>query len=82
MKNNQFLENWGGASYGLLFKEIYDGELTGNVFKRNTTALYADGSNRIKILGNHFLNNGWAMNILGNCLDNTISHNNFIGKFI
>lgn len=80
MKDNDFLDNWGSSSYGLLFKEIYDGELSGNLFQGNTMALYADGSNRIEIRANEFIRNGWAMNILGNCLDNTVTANNFIGN--
>ncbi len=80
MKNNYFLENWGSSSYGLLFKEIYDGELTGNTFMKNTIGLYSDGSNRIKISENDFIRNGWALNILGNSMDNTVSENNFIGN--
>jgi nitrous oxidase accessory protein len=80
MKNNEFLDNWGSSSYGLLFKEIYDGELSGNLFLGNTMGLYADGSNRIQIRGNDFIRNGWAINILGNCLDNLITGNNFIGN--
>lgn len=80
MTNNRFLENWGSASYGLLFKEIYDGELTGNLFFENTIALYGDGANRIHISGNEFVRNGWAMNMLGNSLDNIITYNNFIGN--
>ncbi len=80
MKNNNFLNNWGSSSYGLLFKEIYDGELSGNTFLGNTMGLYADGSNRIRIRGNEFIRNGWAINILGNCMDNIITGNNFIGN--
>jgi nitrous oxidase accessory protein len=80
MKNNYFLENWGSSSYGLLFKEIYDGELTNNVFMKNTVGLYSDGSNRINISGNEFIRNGWAMNMLGNSMDNEITSNNFIGN--
>jgi len=80
MNNNYFLENWGSASYGLLFKEIYDGDLTGNIFLENTIGLYADGSNRIHIAYNEFVRNGWAINMLGNSIDNTITQNNFIGN--
>ena len=80
MKKNYFLKNWGSSSYGLLFKEIYDGELSENIFFQNTMALYADGSNRIQIRKNEFLRNGWAINILGSCMDNTITQNNFIGN--
>jgi nitrous oxidase accessory protein len=80
MKDNYFLNNWGSSSYGLLFKEIYDGELSGNIFLENTMGLYADGSIRIRIYENEFIRNGWAINILGNCLDNQIMANNFIGN--
>jgi nitrous oxidase accessory protein len=80
MRDNRFFDNWGSSSYGLLFKEIYDGELTGNIFSGNTMGLYADGSNRILIADNEFTRNGWAINILGNCSGNEITGNNFIGN--
>ena len=80
MKNNTFLDNWGASSYGLLFKEIYDGELSGNVFQNNTTGIFADGTNRIKIINNEFHKNGWALNIFGSCMDNEIAYNNFIAN--
>jgi nitrous oxidase accessory protein len=80
MKNNLFIDNWGASNYGLLFKEIYDGELSGNIFQNNTTAIFADGSNRIKIVQNEFRSNGWAINIWGSCMDNEIAHNNFISN--
>jgi len=80
MTNNIFLENWGSASFGLLFKEIYDGILYRNVFQENTVGLYADGANRIEVKENEFIKNGWAINILGNSQDNTISRNNFLSN--
>jgi nitrous oxidase accessory protein len=80
MINNIFLENWGSASFGLLFKEIYDGKLYRNVFQENTVGLYADGANRIEIIENEFIKNGWAINMLGNSQDNTISRNNFLSN--
>lgn len=80
MKKNHFVDNWGTSNYGLLFKEIYDAELSGNLFQNNTIAIFADGSNRIKIMHNEFRNNGWAMNIFSSCMDNEIAYNNFIAN--
>lgn len=80
MRSNYFLDNWGSASYGLLLKDITDGKLERNVFRDNTMGIYADGSNRLLIADNDFIGNGWAINIYGNCQDNKIHRNNFIGN--
>ena len=80
MIKNQFLDNWGSTSYGLLFKDIRDGELSGNKFINNTVGLFSDGCNRLKITENEFRNNGWAMNIFANSMDNEFAYNNFIGN--
>ena len=78
MYDNVFKDNWGQASYGLLLKEIYDGELKGNVFDGNTIGINAEGSNRLVFTGNTFIQNGWAIKILGACFNNTVSENNFL----
>ena len=78
MYDNVFKDNWGQASYGLLLKEIYDGELKGNVFEGNTIGINAEGSNRLLFTGNSFIQNGWAIKILGACFNNTVSENNFM----
>ncbi|NHE57146.1 nitrous oxide reductase family maturation protein NosD [Cyclobacterium plantarum] len=80
MIKNTFEENWGGSSYGILLKEISDGLMVQNTFIRNTIGVYAEGANRIKIEKNDFINNGKAMDIKGNCIDNEILSNNFIGN--
>ena len=80
MINNIFRENWGGSSYGVLLKEISDGVLVDNTFERNTTGVYAEGANRITIENNDFYSNGKAMDIKGNCIDNKILSNNFVGN--
>ncbi len=80
MKSNQFLENQGSASYGILLKEIADGEMSGNRFYKNSIGMYAEGTNRLQIHHNDFVNNGWAMNIKGNCLDNVMTMNNFVAN--
>lgn len=80
MQNNQFLDNWGDAAYGLLLKEIADGELSGNLFQRNSIALYLEGTNRMDVNRNRFLSNGWALKIQANCDGNRIHANNFSGN--
>ncbi|MBT8237497.1 MAG: nitrous oxide reductase family maturation protein NosD [Croceitalea sp.] len=78
MYQNQFLENWGTAAYGMLLKEINDAEISGNTFKENTIGINIEGSNRIRYTNNHFVNNGWAIKVLGACYSNTFEHNNFL----
>ncbi len=80
MLHNTFEENWGGASYGILLKEITDGEMKFNTFYRNTVGIYAEGANRMVIEQNRFIANGKALDIQGNCLDNEIVHNDFLGN--
>ncbi len=80
MTGNRFEENWGGAAYGLLLKEIGDSKLEGNVFYRNTTGLLADGANRLKAIRNDFIDNGWAVKLQASTQDGTFTGNNFIGN--
>jgi nitrous oxidase accessory protein len=80
MKNNRFLHNWGGASYGLLLKEISDGSIEDNHFIENTIGILAEGANRLIISKNTFKLNGTAMDVKGNCLDNQILKNDFIAN--
>lgn len=78
--NNTFEENWGDAAYGVLFKELSDCYLSGNIFYKNTTGIFFDGSNRIVAERNLFKGNGWALRMQANCMDNKIEHNNFLGN--
>jgi len=80
MTNNTFDHNWGSSSYGLLLKEISDGEISGNSFLNNTIGIYGEGANRLIIQNNNFIDNGWALKILGSCLDNIFTKNNFISN--
>jgi nitrous oxidase accessory protein len=80
MMNNSFIENWGDAAYGLLLKEISDSHISGNRFLRNTSGIWMEGTNRIKLERNAFENNGWAMQVQASCMDNAISGNNFLGN--
>lgn len=80
MTGNRFEGNWGGAAYGLLLKEISDSKLSRNVFYRNTTALLADGANRLQADGNDFIDNGWAVKLEASTQDGRFTRNNYIGN--
>ena len=80
MTGNRFLENEGPTAYGLLLKDINDSRVEGNVFRGNTVALHLEGSNRIKVLGNDFESNGWAVRLLGNSDDGRLERNRFVAN--
>lgn len=82
MRHNEFVENWGSASYGLLLKEIYDAEIEFNTFSNNTIGISVDGSTRINYKKNTFLRNGWAVKIVGACYENDFAQNNFMHNSI
>lgn len=86
MKDNHFLNNWGTASFGLLLKEIYDAEITGNTFDENTVAIAVEGSSRITYQHNKLSANGWGVKMSGGCysnkfLSNAFSNNSFDVSF-
>ncbi|MBS1574960.1 MAG: nitrous oxide reductase family maturation protein NosD [Bacteroidetes bacterium] len=78
MFNNYFKENWGDAAYGILLKEINDSYIENNHFEKNTSAIYAEGANRILMKKNVFKNNGWAVKIQASCSEVTLEENNFL----
>ncbi|MEQ9404051.1 MAG: nitrous oxide reductase family maturation protein NosD [Cyclobacteriaceae bacterium] len=80
MKENNFIKNWGTASYGLLLKEIYDAEVVDNNFTENTIGIFIEGSTRINYTSNLFEQNGWAIKVSGGCYANLFSANDFIGN--
>ncbi|MCB0743174.1 MAG: nitrous oxide reductase family maturation protein NosD, partial [Ignavibacteriae bacterium] len=64
MTNNRFENNWGSASYGILLKDITDSKITNNYFYRNSSGIYIEGSNRIIVYKNEFMENGWAIRLM------------------
>ena len=80
MIGNRFEDNWGPAAYGLLLKEIKDSRVERNVLSRNSTGMYAEGSDRIVITGNQFLGNGWAVRLMADATDNSFHRNRFEGN--
>ncbi len=80
MEKNRFEENWGASAYGILLKEISDGDISNNLFVKNTVAIYMEGSSRLQIQRNSFKNNGWAIKVQASCDDNEFHNNNFNGN--
>jgi nitrous oxidase accessory protein len=80
MIDNRFDYNWGSSSYGLLLKDITDSAISGNVFDHNSTAVYAQGASRLRMEGNAFQQNGWALRILASGDSNVVAGNNFTGN--
>jgi len=80
MTGNTFQDNWGPSSYGLLLKELYDSELTGNTFYRNTIGINGENCTRMKYNENIFSENGWGIRIRGGCYQNDFWDNNFLNN--
>lgn len=80
MFSNKFINNWGDSVYGLLLKEISFSKIKDNIFENNTTGIFADGATKIDYYNNQFEDNGWALKINSNCMENRISRNNFINN--
>jgi nitrous oxidase accessory protein len=80
MTGNRFAANRGGSAYGLLLKEINDGEILRNTFTDNTTGIMVDGCNRIHVEDNLFRLNGWALRLYANATACTFLRNTFSGN--
>ena len=80
MIKNTFQKNQGASAYGLLLKEISDGEIIENTFRDNTIGIYMEGTNRILVKRNKFLSNGFALRVQASCNENTVENNNFISN--
>lgn len=78
--DNRFERSWGSAAYGLLLKDIMGGEITGNLFSRNSTGLYVEGSSRLDVRGNSFTQNGWAAKVMADADENRFTANRFSGN--
>jgi nitrous oxidase accessory protein len=77
MTDNVFEMSWGSAAYGLLIKDVVDSSILRNVIRKNSTGIYAQGATRCVFERNEFRENGWALRVLSNGLDNTFRANVF-----
>ncbi|WP_158278608.1 nitrous oxide reductase family maturation protein NosD [Rhodohalobacter mucosus] len=80
MQRNLFVQNWGANRYGLLLKEINDSVVENNRFESNSVGIYSEASNRVQIEQNNFTENGTAIRMMANGVDNRIVRNNFFGN--
>ena len=78
MENNDFHENRGTTSFGLLLKDITDSRILGNRFRDNSVGIHAEGANRVTVRGNDFVSNGWAVKVLANSDGSSFVGNNFV----
>ena len=80
ISDNVFSASRGGATYGLLLKDITDARLVGNVFTDNTTALLMDNTTRLHAQRNRFERNGWAVRLGASAQETRFERNIFIGN--
>ena len=80
MTDNLFEYSWGSSAYGLLIKDLVDSHITGNRFHHNSTGIYSQGATRTIFERNEFKENGWALRLLSNGMENVVRNNNFTGN--
>ncbi|HET7896900.1 MAG TPA: NosD domain-containing protein, partial [Flavisolibacter sp.] len=80
MQHNHFQHNWGDNAYGLLLKEISDGEILQNNFDNNTVGIQMESTNRIDVAKNDFGSNGYAIRMAASCNENILQFNAFTGN--
>jgi nitrous oxidase accessory protein len=80
MERNDFHENRGASSYGLLLKDISNSRLEGNRFRENTVGLLIEGGGHLTVRGNHFTGNGWAVKLMANSAEDRFEGNVFQGN--
>jgi nitrous oxidase accessory protein len=80
MIGNTFSGSRGGAAYGILLKDISQGDIRANLFTDNTVGAYIEGTTRSSFSGNVFSANGWAMRVLGNTEGIVFTQNDFLGN--
>jgi nitrous oxidase accessory protein len=75
---NDFVENRGPRTYGLLLRDCSGGRFRDNRLASNTIAVFMDGSNRNRFTGNLVENNGWGLLIFSSCANNVFAGNQFV----
>jgi nitrous oxidase accessory protein len=80
MRRNRFERSWGGAAYGLLLKDISDSRLEANWFLHNSVGLFAEGTTRVRVEGNEFIDNGWGLQVMADAEATEFRHNRFEGN--
>lgn len=78
VSRNSFLHNRGPRTYGILLRDCSAGEFVENRLVDNTVAMFMDNSNRNRIRGNLFQDNGWGLLMFSSCAGNETSRNTFL----
>jgi nitrous oxidase accessory protein len=77
---NDIVANRGPRTYGLLLRDCSGGTFRRNRLIDNTIAMFLDNSNRNRLLGNLFQDNGWGMLLYSSCAGNVASGNTFLNN--
>ncbi len=80
MEGNDFDESRGSAAYGLLLKDITDSRIARNRFRRNSVGIFAEGVNRVEVVGNDFVSNGWGVKVMASSERSSFRGNNFVAN--
>ena len=80
LERNEIVHNRGPRTYGMLLRDCSDGHFEGNRVVDNTIAIFLDGSNRNRLIGNLFQDNGWGILMFSSCADNVTSGNTFLNN--
>ena len=77
VQENDFIENRGPRTYGLLLRDCSAGQFVGNRLVDNTVAVFMDNSNRNRLRANLFQDNGWGLLLFSSCAGNEAAGNTF-----
>lgn len=80
VSRNSFLHNRGPRTYGILLRDCSAGEFVENRLVDNTVAVFMDNSNRNRIRGNLFQDNGWGLLMFSSCAGNETARNTFLNN--
>jgi nitrous oxidase accessory protein len=78
VRGNDFRQNRGPRTYGLLLRDCSAGTFADNRFFDNTIAIFFDNSNRNHFDGNLIQDNGWGVLLFASCAGNEFSGNAFV----
>ncbi|HEU4941011.1 MAG TPA: nitrous oxide reductase family maturation protein NosD, partial [Candidatus Eisenbacteria bacterium] len=74
---NDMVSNRGPRTYGLLLRDCSGGTFRKNRLIDNTIAMFLDNSNRNRLIGNLFQDNGWGILLYSSCAGNVTAGNTF-----
>lgn len=79
-RDNDFVDNRGPRTYGLLLKDGSACTFEDNRMVGNTIAMFLDNSNRNRFAGNLVQDNGWGILLFSSCKNNVFTGNTFLNN--